>query len=215
MINPDRGIEARKETIRTTDWAAQLHLGSCQRPVDDGLCADLDRDRGDDQRIASPSFLFGLERGARGGTPTIASEILDVVRSVMPQAEIVGVRFRIEIDLSVGGLTAGPLATVLFGMLRRAVDAYALAQADGESFADAAEVAICARLDGMLVRLHVLDGANRRLVPSADAAIGLSAATAESLGGTLEICTVPFGQETLLSATIPASRLAYTNENAA
>lgn len=109
----------------------------------------------------------------------------------------------------------GPIATVLFGMLRRGVDAYALAVSEGECFADTAEVALCARLDGSLVRLHVMDGSNRRHIPSADAALGLSAATAESLGGTLEICTVPFGQETLLSASIPASRLAYSSEHAA
>ncbi len=219
MKNPETGsgkqIGSRRETIRTTNWAAQLKIGPNGESLDDGICADLDQDSGQGQPTQSPTYFFGMPSVADGGMPSIAGEILDVVRSLMPRAESADIRIRLEIDHFVGGLPAGPIGVILFGMLRRAIDAYGMANAEGESFADAPEITLCARLDGGLVRLHVLDGARMRHVHSANAAIGLAAATAESLGGTLEICTVPFGQETLLTATIPAARLAYNNENAA
>lgn len=215
MKNSDIGKETRQKTIRTTNWASKLRLGPNGEFLDDGICADLDRESRQDVRKPSPTYLFGMPSVGETGMPSIAGEILAVVRLLMPRAESADIRIRVEIDPFVGGLTAGPLGTVLFGMLRRAVDAYGMASTQGESSTDPAEITLCARLDGGLVRLHVLDGAKMRQVPSADAAILLSAATAESLGGTLEIGTVPFGQETLLTATIPASRLAYNNENAA
>lgn len=209
------GTGAKRETIRATNWASKLRLGVNSDTLDDGICADLDRDSRQDRPHPSQAPHFGMPSVGESGLPSIAGEILAVVRTLMPRAESADIRIRVEIDQFVSGLTAGPIGTILFGMLRRAIDAYGLASAQGESCANSAEITLCARLDGGLVRLHVLDGAQKRKVPSADAAIGLSAATAESLGGSLEICTVPFGQETLLTATIPASRLAYNNENAA
>ncbi len=209
------GTGAKRETIRATNWASKLRLGFNSDSLDDGICADLDRDSRQDRPHPPQASHFGMPSVGENGLPSIAGEILAVVRTLMPRAESADIRIRVEIDQFVGGLTAGPIGTILFGMLRRAIDAYGLASAQGENCANSAEITLCARLDGGLVRLHILDGAQKRKVPSADAAIGLSAATAESLGGTLEICTVPFGLETLLTATIPASRLAYNNENAA
>lgn len=215
--NIQRG--ARRETIRTTNWASKLRLGTnldaSSEPLDDGCCADLDQDTKEHGPFDTQRYLFGIPSVGVAGLPTIGAEILGVVRLLMPRAESAGIRIRVEIDSSVSGLTAGPIGTILHGMLRRAVDAYAAASAHGVSFDDAPEITLCARLDGSLVRLHVLDGAKMRDVPSAESALGLAAATAESLGGTLEIGAVPFGYETLLTATIPASRLANTNENAA
>lgn len=215
----ETGTGAKRETIRATNWASKLRLGANSDPLDDGICADLDQDPRQDRRTFPQAFPqaphFDMPSVGESGMPSIAGEILTVVRTLMPRAESADIRIRVEIDQFVSGLTAGPIGTILFGMLRRAIDAYGLASAQGESCANSAEITLCARLDGGLVRLHVLDGAQKRKVPSADAAIGLSAATAESLGGSLEICTVPFGHETLLTATIPASRLAYNNENAA
>jgi hypothetical protein len=49
----------------------------------------------------------------------------------------------------------------------------------------------------------------------ADAAFGLAAATVQSLGGTLFIGSVPFGEETLVSAEVPMSRLSTKAGNAA
>ncbi len=213
------GTGAKRETIRATNWASKLRLDANSDPLDDGICADLDQDSRQDRPAFPQAFPqaphFGLPSVGESGMPSISGEILAVVRTLMPRAESADIRIRVEIDQFVSGLTAGPIGTILFGMLRRAIDAYGLASAQGESCANAPEITLCARLDGGLVRLHVRDGAQKRNVPSADAAIGLSAATAESLGGSLEICTVPFGHETLLTATIPASRLAYNNENAA
>lgn len=214
-IGNGMGHGTRRETIRTTNWASKLRLGTNSDPLDDGICADLDLDPQQNRLKTDQPQNFGFEGVGQSGMPSIGGEILAVVRTLMPRAESADIRIRIEIDQIVSGLTAGPLGTILFGMLRRAIDAYGLASAQGENCANSAEITLCARLDGGLVRLHVLDGAQKKKVPSADAAIGLSAATAESLGGTLEICTVPFGLETLITATIPVSRLAYNNENAA
>ena len=214
-IGNGTGTGAKRETIRATNWASKLRLGANNDPLDDGICADLDQDSRPSRLKTHSRQNLGFASGGQSGMPLIGGEILSVVRTLMPRAESADIRIRVEIDQFVSGLAAGPIGTILFGMLRRAIDAYALASAQGESCANSAEITLCARLDGGLVRLHVLDGAQKRKVPSADAAIGLSAATAESLGGSLEICTVPFGHETLLTATIPASRLAYNNENAA
>ncbi len=221
MKNVDTHRGTRRETIRTTDWASRLRLGghgaeeSHGDPVDDGCCADLDQDFTQTPRTTESNYVFGMAVADATGNPTIGSEILGVVRSLMPRAQSAGIRIRVEIDPSASSLTAGPLGTILFGMLRRAVDGYAIASAQGATFEDEPEINLCARRDGGLVRLHVLDGARMRDVPSAAAALGLAAATTESLGGTLEICTVPFGQDTLLTATVPVSRLACNNEHAA
>ena len=207
-IRPD----SKPETIRTTDWASQLRLGPREDVMDDGGCADLDAHHLSANDRGSP---LRFDRAAPTGVPTIGAEVLNLVRSMLPRVDSAGIRIRVEIDPNSAGLVAGPVGTILYGMLRRAIDSYARVSADGEDSGDAREIALCVRLDGALLRLHVLDGTKHRHVPSADAAIGLSAATAESLGGRLEIGTVPFGPGTLLSATIPAFRLAYNNEDAA
>lgn len=208
-IRPD----SKPQTIRTTDWASKLRLGPREGVIDDGGCADLDSAHDEGNIEAAMPLRF--DRALLTDGMTIGSEVLNVVRSMLPRVDTAGIRIRVEIDPNSAGLAAGPLGTILYGMLRRAIDSYALASADGESCGDAAEIALCVRLDGPLIRVHVLDNTPHRHVPSADAAIGLSAATAESLGGRLEICNVPFGPGTLLSATIPAFRLAYNNEDAA
>lgn len=215
MKHGDFRNQTRRETIRTTDWASKLRLGINGENIDDGICADLDQDAQRTPKTAENSYLFGMPSIASGGMPSVAGEIFAVVKSMMHRAQSAGVRIRVEIDPRASALTAGPIGTVLFGMLRRAVDAYAIANAEGESYGESAEITLCVTSDSGLVRMHVLDGAKRRHVPSADAALGLSAATAESLGGSLEIGTVPFGEETLLSAMIPVHRLAYNNESAA
>lgn len=208
-IRPD----SKPHTIRTTDWASKLRLGPREGVIDDGGCADLDAAHaayGDECGVA-----LRLNRSTLTEAMTVGTEVLNVVRSMLPRVDSAGIRIRVEIDPNSAGLAAGPLGTIIYGMLRRAIDSYALASADGDGAADAAEIALCVRVDGALIRVHVLDNTPHRHVPSADAAIGLSAATAESLGGRLEICNVPFGPGTLLSATIPAFRLAYNNEDAA
>lgn len=213
MGTSDTRPDSKPETIRTTDWASKLRLGPREGVIDDGGCADLDASH--DDRAGATCAPLRLDRSTRAGVTTIGTEVLDVVRSMLPRVDSAGIRIRVEIDPNSAGLAAGPVGTILYGMLRRAIDSYALASADGENCADAAEIALCVRVDGALIRMHVLDGTEHRHVPSADAAVGLSAATAESLGGRLEICNVPFGPGTLLSATIPAFRLAYNNEDAA
>ncbi len=213
MSTSDIRPDSKPHTIRTTDWASKLRLGPREGVIDDGGCADLDAAH--DESNGEGTLSLRLDQSLLTGAKTIGSEVLNVVRSMLPRVDSAGIRIRVEIDPNSAGLVAGPLGTILYGMLRRAIDSYALASADGEVSADAAEIALCVRVDGALIRVHVLDSTPHRHVPSADAAIGLSAATAESLGGRLEICNVPFGPGTLLSATIPAFRLAYNNEDAA
>ncbi len=213
MSTPDIHSDSRPHTIRTTDWASKLRLGPREGVIGDGGCADLDNSEA--RADGTCCSIFRLSQASANGSATIGSDVLDLVRSFLPRIDSAGMRIRVEIDPLSATMAAGPLGTILYGMLRRAIDSYALASANGESSADATEIALCLRLDGALLRVHVLDGTEHRQVPSAEAAIGLSAATAESLGGRLEICNVPFGPGTVLSATIPAFRLAYHNEGAA
>ena len=127
------GTGAKRETIRATNWASKLRLGANNDPLDDGICADLDQDSRQDRRTFPQAFPqaphFGMPSVGESGMPSIAGEILAVVRTLMPRAESADIRIRVEIDQFVSGLTAGPIGTILFGMLRRAIDAYGLASA--------------------------------------------------------------------------------------
>lgn len=189
-------------TIRTTGWAARLPEEPAQAGADDGLCADLDAP-------GATAARFGWPVLTPGGDKTLAAEVLDVVRSMVGRAEEAGARIRVEIDPHAGECPAAALGTIVFGMLRRALDACAWVTTHHcvpALDADRCNVTLVVRIDGRLLRVHVLDEAGCWSVPSADAALGLARATVESLGGTLVVGSVPFGTDTLVSAEIPLGR---------
>ncbi len=211
---------AKETTIRTVGWASRMRLGardgacepcgSCE-PCDQGFCADLDERDGCG---SAPSF--GVRSSASSSVASnVAREILAVVRSLLPRTEAADARIRVEIDPMAAIIPGGPVGTVLYGMLQRAVDARAHAAATGAATPESAEIALCVRIDGPWLRIHVLDSVAEQGVMRCSAAVGLASATAQSLGGTLEMSNVPFGPGTLLSAAIPVCRLAYNSEDAA
>lgn len=200
---------ARGETIRTVGWASKLRLGLRDNCADEGICADLDNPG----QASGERGVTCRWSGVASAAQSVGAEVLAVVRSLLRRAEGVEARIRVEIDPAAARIAAGPIGTVLYGMLRRAIEAYGAGSSGTPP--ENAEIALCVRLDGSTLRLHVLDGAFAESVPAAQAALGLSAATAMSLGGSLDISSIPFGSGTLTSAAIPVARLMYQSEGAA
>ena len=200
------GASTGPQTVRTVGWASRMRLGSREEGADQGFCADLD----------------GCPAGSRGhvgstadaDATNVAREVLAVVRSMLPRSEAADARIRVEIEPLAAILPAGPVATILYGMLRRAIESRAHAAVHGECGPESGEIALCIRIDGPWLRLHVLDSIDATQSTGGDDALGLSSATAQSLGGSVEISSVPFGPGTLLSAAVPVSRLAYSEDAA-
>jgi len=198
-------------TIRATGWAARLPRDESSHTIDDGICADLDSP-------AAAAERFGWNARMPDGSRTIAADVLETVRALMARADEAGARIRVEIDPRASDHAAGPVGTIVFGILRRAIEACAWVTSHGNGRkldADRCNVTLVVRLDGSVLRIHSLDEAGCREVPAADAAFGLAAATVHSLGGTLFIGSVPFGEETLVSAEVPLGRTATSAGNAA
>ena len=199
-------------TIRTVGWASRMRMGVREGGSDEGVCADLDQASG---KGAEPSTTRVATSRGFGLAPNVAREVLAVVRAMLPRAEATDARIRVEIDPMAATLPGEPVATILYGMLKRAIDARGDAIAQSDPTADAEEITLCVRRDGGLLRIHVLDSVADPSGSSGGAAIGLASATAQSLGGSLERSSVPFGAGTLLSAAIPICRLGHTAEDAA
>jgi len=198
-------------TIRATRWAARLPSEESRPNADDGICADLDSP-------AAAAERFGWNARTPDGSRTIAADVLETVRTLMERADEAGARIRVEIDPRASDYAAGPVGIIVFGLLRRAIEACAWVTSQGKARkldADRCNVTLVVRLDGSVLRIHSLDEAGCRQVPAADAAFGLAAATVHSLGGTLFIGSVPFGEETLVSAELPLGRAATSSGNAA
>lgn len=211
----DLGSAAGSHTVRVVGWASRMRLGTREEGGDQGFCADLDADPSERVSCVGRAGECRDFADRADAASNVAREVLGVVRSMLSRTEAADARIRVEIDPMAAILPGGPVGTILYGMLRRAVDARARASAHGDYGAESAEIALCVRLDGGWLRLHVLDSVGEWSGEIATAAMGLSSATAQSLGGALEISSVPFGPGTLLSAAIPASRLAYNAEDAA
>lgn len=198
-------------TIRATGWAARLPSEGSMPNADDGICADLDSPAGAAER-------FGWNAQTPSGSRTIAADVLETVRALMARADEAGARIRVEIDPRASEHAAGPVGIIVFGVLRRAIEACAWATTHGTARkldADRCNVTLVVRVDGSLLRIHSLDESGCRHVPAADAAFGLAAATVQSLGGTIFIGSVPFGEETIVSAEVPLARAATSSGNAA
>lgn len=215
MDSHDVRSEVRPETIRTVGWASKLRLGTREEGADQGFCADLDGSEASKCLPGGGCNWNAPISAGNMGCPAVGGEVLGVVRSLMQRAQNADLRIRVEVDPRAATMAAGPIGTVLFGMLRRAIDAYPRNPVGDETPTEMPEIAVCVRLDGSMLRLHVLDSAPTSDVPSAEIALGLSAATAISLGGSIDISNVPFGPGTLTSAAIPAARLAFQTEDAA
>ncbi|MBM4009724.1 MAG: hypothetical protein FJ285_09065 [Planctomycetes bacterium] len=198
-------------TIRATGWAARLPSEVSPPTTEDGICADLDT-------TAAAAERFGWSTRMPDGSSTIAADVLETVQGLMVRADEAGARIRVEIDPRASDYAAGPIGIIVFGVLRRAIEACAWVTSHGSGRkldADRCNITLVVRLDGSVLRIHSLDEAGCREVPAADAAFGLAAATVHSLGGTLFIGSVPFGEETLVSAEVPLGRSATSAGNAA
>jgi len=211
MDSRELGAAAKADTVRMVGWATRMRLGTREEGADQGFCADLDSEYGPGHSSRMPGASAPPDRDGA----SVAREVLAVVRSMLPRSEAADARIRVEIDPMAAILPAGPVGTILYGMLRRAIESRANASAHGETHHECEEIALCVRMDGPWLRLHVLDAIDAALSRGGDEALGLASATAQSLGGVVEISSVPFGPGTLLSAAIPACRLAYNNEDAA
>jgi len=198
-------------TIRATDWAARLPNDQPAPCAEDGLCADLDA-----PTVAAERF--GWKAHMPDGSRTLAADVLEAVQTLMGRADEAGARIRVEIDPRAADHAAGPVGIIVFGILRRSIEACACTMSHGSARqldADRCNVTLVVRLDGGTLRIHALDEAGCSRAALADAAFGLAAATVQSLGVTLFIGSVPFGEETLVSAEVPMSRLSTKAGNAA
>jgi hypothetical protein len=198
-------------TIRTTRWAARLPSEQAKPPADDGICADLDA-------TSATAERFGWSARTPDGSRTLAADVLETARALMARADEAGARIRVEMDPRAADYAAGSVGIIVFGLLRRAIEACAWVAAHGvvrKLDADRCNITLVVRVDGNTLRIHSLDEAGCRHLPVAAAAFGLAAATVHSLGGTLSIGSVPFAEETLVSAEVPLSPATNSTENAA
>lgn len=210
--------------------AIHLRLSPWAFDADDGFCADLDAPTGDRGIVvragwhapgtnsATPSPA-GANRTAPG---TVARAISDTVDSERARAAQADIAIRTEMDPSAAGLPASQVGAILGGLLARAVDACLGAASRGDAPLDGDEIVVVTRLDGSWLHVHVIDGA---AAPAGGAAglgtgalgtqgsgatLALAAATARSIGGTLELRNVPFGPGTLATARLPLTAFAAT-----
>jgi len=198
-------------TIRATSWAARLPSEQARPAADDGICADLDA-------TSATAERFGWSARTPDGSRTLAAEVLETARTLMARADEACARIRVEMDPRAADFAAGSAGIIVFGLLRRAIEACAWVAAHGVARkldADRCNITLVVRLDGSTLRIHSLDEAGCHHLPAADAAFGLAVATVHSLGGTLSMGSVPFAEETLVSAEVPLSRATNSTENAA
>ena len=158
---------------------------------------------------------------------SVARAILDAVDAEHARAAQADIAIRTEIDPHAAGLPASQVGAILAGLLARAVDACLGAASRGDAPLDGDEIVVVARLDGSWLHLHVIDGAAApsgcttdtlglgsgagASAPGArDGGTPLSVAhsTARSIGGTLELRSVPFGPGTLATARLPLTAFA-------
>lgn len=229
---------------RNDDTAAQpqRRLGLWSAEGDDGFCADLDEPAEGRGVVVRAGWHVASQGPAQPGEPMSPREgtprwnepaagadsatdrlppncvgraILETVHLELPRAAQADISIRTEIDPHVMALHAGPVATILRGLLGRAIDACMATAARGDAPLDGDEVVICARLDAGWLLLHVIDGATvQSAVPAAadgsgtPSPLSVAAIAARSIGGTLELRNVPFGPGTLATARIPLTAFA-------
>ena len=158
---------------------------------------------------------------------SVARAILDAVDAERARAAQADIAIRTELDPHAAGLPASQVGAILAGLLARAVDACLGAASRGDAPLDGDEIVVVARLDGSWLHLHVIDGAaapsgcttdtlglgsgaGASAPGTGNAGSPLSAAhsTARSIGGTLELRSVPFGPGTLATARLPLTAFA-------